>query len=256
MSAELDPGAVRAAAARWIWVPVDATEVETEDYRLSHYTDYSSVQWSRTGRPVEEVLEELLGHVRTAGRPSLRWWVDERTRPADTEEQLAALGLRRSERLVVLALPVATELAEPAGVEVVAVHDRAGVELAGRIQTEVFGSAAWTEAHVEEQVRLLGVPETERLVRCYIARIDGVPVASAGSTVDGDALRFWDGSVLPAHRGRGAYRALVARRLRDARTTTAEFALVKAVDDTSAPILTRLGFTPYGERRCWAMDVR
>ncbi len=44
----LDPEAVRAAAARWIYVPVDATEVTRDDYRLTHYTDYSSVQWSRT----------------------------------------------------------------------------------------------------------------------------------------------------------------------------------------------------------------
>ena len=40
---------------------------------------------------------------------------------------------------------------------------------------------------------------------------------------------------------------------RDARGTTADFALVKAVDDTSAPILKRLGFTPYGEQRCWSL---
>ena len=99
------------------------------------------------------------------------------------------------------------------------------------------------------------VPEAEQLVRCYVAYVDGEPVGSAGGTVDGDALRFWEGSVLPAHRGRGVYRALVARRLLDARATTADFALVKAVDDTSAPILKRLGFTPYGEQRCWSIPV-
>ena len=254
--AALDPDRVRAAAARWVWVPVDATEVSTDEYRLSHYTDYSSVQWSRTDRPVADVLEEVLGHVRAAGRPVLRWWVDERTRPADTEEQLAALGLRMTERLEVLALPVTTELAPPAGVKVVEVRDRPDLELAGRIQSEVFGMSPQTDPHLDEQERLLDVPEDERLVRCYLAYVDGEPAASAGSTVDGDALRFWDGSVLPAYRGRGAYRALVARRLRDARTTTAQFALVKAVDDTSAPILARLGFRPYGEQRCWSLPTR
>lgn len=252
---ELDPDRVRAAAARWVWVPVDATEVTTDDYRLSHYTDYSSVQWSRTDRPVAEVLEEVLGHARAAGRATLRWWVDERTIPADTEDRLAELGLRMVERLEVLALPVTTDLPEPGDVEVVEVRDRAGVELAGRIQSEVFGMSAMTEAHVDDLTRSVGLPEPERLVRCYLAYVDGEPVASGGSTVDGDALRFWDGGVLPAYRGRGAYRALVARRLVDARTTTADFALVKAVDDTSAPILTRLGFRPYGERRCWATPL-
>ncbi len=192
-----------------------------------------------------------------AGRPTLRWWVDERTRPADTEAQLAALGLRRVERLEVLALPVGTDLPVPDDVTVVRATSRADVELAGRIQAEVFDMSPATEAQVEDLTRSVMLPEAERLIRSYVAYVDGEPAASAGSTVDGDALRFWDGSVLPAFRGRGAYRALVAQRLVDARTTTARFALVKAVDTTSAPILKNLGFTPYGEQRCWsALDVR
>ena len=254
--AALDAEAVRAAAARWIWIPVDATEVSTDDYRLTHYTDYSSVQWSRTTRPVAEVLAEVVGHARDAGRPTLRWWVDERTRPADTEAQLAVLGLRRVERLEVLALPVGTDLPVPDDVTVVRATSRADVELAGRIQAEVFDMSPATEAQVEDLTRSVTLPESERLIRSYVAYVDGEPAASAGSTVDGDALRFWDGSVLPAFRGRGAYRALVGQRLVDARATTARFALVKAVDTTSAPILKTLGFTPYGEQRCWSLDVR
>ncbi|HEX6151821.1 GNAT family N-acetyltransferase [Nocardioides sp.] len=251
----LDADAVRAAAARWIWVPVDATEVTTDEFRLTHYTDYSSVQWSRATRPVADLLEEVLDHARAAGRPRLRWWIDERTEPADTEPQLAALGLELTERLEVLALPVGTELPVPADVTVAEVRDRAGVELASRLQREVFAQSPDTEAHLAEQTRLAALPDEERLSRCYVAYVDGEPAAAGGSTVDGDALRFWDGSVLPAFRGRGAYRALVAHRLREARATTAEFALVKAVDDTSAPILKRLGFTRYGEQHCWSRDL-
>lgn len=253
--AELDADRVRAAAARWVYVPVDAVDVRAEDYRLVHYADQSSVMGSATDRPVPEVLDEVVGLAREAGRPAVHWWVDERTRPADTEEQLAALGLRMVERLVVLALPVDTELPVPADVDVRPVTDRAGIELAGRIQAEVFGHSPLSDAQVDDLVRAVNLAEPERLVRCYVAYVDGEPVGSGGGTVDGDALRFWDGAVLPAARGRGAYRALVARRLRDARATTADFALVKAVDDTSAPILTRLGFAPYGEQRCWSLPL-
>ena len=150
---ELDAERVRAAAARWIYVPVDATEVTTDDYRLTHYPDYTSVQWSATGRPVAEVLEEVLAHAREAGRPSLRWWVDERTRPGDTEEQLHALGLRMVERLEVLALPVDTELPVPDDVRVVSVTDRAGLELAARIQAEVFDMSPLSDAHLDDLLR-------------------------------------------------------------------------------------------------------
>ncbi len=251
----LDAERVRAAAARWVFVPVDAVDVTTEDYRLTHYSDYSSVQWSRTGRPLAEVLAEVVELVRAAGRPRLRWWVDERTVPADTEQQLSGLGLTLTERLEVLALPVTTELPMPDDVTVAEVRDRAGVELASRLQRGVFGQSPDTEAHLAEQTRLAALPDDERLSRCYVASVSGEPAAAGGSTVDGDALRFWDGSVLPAYRGRGAYRALVAHRLREARETTADFALVKAVDDTSAPILRRLGFRPYGQQRCWSIPV-
>ena len=251
----LDTDAVRAAAARWIWIPVDATEVTTDDYRLTHYTDYSSVQWSVTTRPLAEVLGEVAEHTRAADRTTLRWWVDERTRPVDTEAQLSALGLRHVERLEVLALPVTAALPVPDGVTVVQATARADVELAGRIQAEVFGMSPATEAQLEDLTRSVTAREPERLMRSYVAYVDGEPAASAGSTVDDDALRLWDGSVLPAYRGRGAYRALVARRLVDARATTARFALVKAVDTTSAPILKRLGFAPYGEQRCWSLPL-
>ena len=251
----LDGDAVRAAAARWIWIPVDATEVVTDDYRLTHYTDYSSVQWSRTGRPVVEVMGEVLDHARAAGRPTLRWWVDERTCPRNTEATLLAFGMQQVERLEVLALPVGAELEAPDDVTVVEATSRADVELAGRIQAEVFDMSPMTEPQVADLTRSVMLPAAERLIRSYVAYVDGQPVASAGSTVDGDALRFWDGSVLPGYRGRGAYRALVARRLVDARTTTARFALVKAVDTTSAPILKNLGFSPYGEQRCWSRPL-
>lgn len=248
----LDPAAVRAAAARWIWVPVDATEVVTDDYRLTHYSDYSSVQWSATERPVADVLGETLDHARAAGRPTLRWWVDGRTTPRGTEATLSAFGLEMVERLEVLALPVEAELPATDDVTVVQATSRADVELAGQIQAEVFVMSSATEAQVEDLTRSVGQPESERLIRSYVAYIDGEPVGSGGSTVDGDALRFWDGSVRAAYRGRGVYRALVAQRLHDARTTTARFALVKAVDTTSAPILKRLGFASYGEQRCWS----
>lgn len=256
LGAALEPEAVRAAAARWIWIPVDATEVRADDYRLTHYSDYSSVQWSRTARPVAEVLGEVLDHARAAGRPTLRWWVDERTVPRGTEATLAAFGLRMVERLEVLALPVDTDLPVPDDVTVVQATSRVDVELAGRIQAEVFDMSAATEAQVADLTRSVTLPEAERLIRSYVAYVDGEPAGSGGSTVDGDALRFWDGSVLASYRGRGAYRALVAQRLRDARTTTtARFALVKAVDTTSAPILKNLGFTPYGEQRCWSVEL-
>ena len=61
---------------------------------------------------------------------------------------------------------------------------------------------------------------------------------------------LWGGATRPEWRGKGIYRALVARRARFAVSTGARYLQVDASDD-SAPILQRLGFvavattTPY-----------
>ena len=73
----------------------------------------------------ELVAPSQIDHARAAGRPTLRWWVDERTVPADTGARLVGLGLAPDERLVVLALPLRAELDSPDGIEVVQVTDRA-----------------------------------------------------------------------------------------------------------------------------------
>ena len=255
--ADLDATAVRAAAAAWIWLPADATEVVTDDYRLIHYVpDQSSVQWSRTDRPVQEVLREVVALARAAGTPKLRWWVDERTSPGDTADQLAALGLRPEQTLEILAIPLEVEVPAPDDVVVQEVTDREGLALGSRTSAAVFGISPASEAQLDVEVALAAVPDERRTVRKYVAFVDGRPVASAGGTVDGPALRLWDGAVAPEFRGRGVYRALVARRMADAaRSTAAQFALVKAVADTSAPILKRLGFTPYGLERCFSLSL-
>ena len=50
--------------------------------------------------------------------------------------------------------------------------------------------------------------------------------------------------VLPEHRSRGAYRSLLAARLRHAAARGIAVAVTYARPTTSAPILRRLGFTP------------
>ena len=51
--------------------------------------------------------------------------------------------------------------------------------------------------------------------------------------------------VLPHARGRGLYRALVARRLREAARDGIALATSHAQADSSAPILARMGFATF-----------
>lgn len=76
----------------------------------------------------------------------------------------------------------------------------------------------------------------------YLARIGGVPVATAGMIVKARSVYLVGGNVLDAYRGRGIYRALIDERLRDAAALGLALATTQAREATSAPILDRLGF--------------
>jgi hypothetical protein len=76
----------------------------------------------------------------------------------------------------------------------------------------------------------------------YLARVDGVPVATAGMIVKERSVYLVGGNVLEAYRGRGIYRALIDERLRDAAALGLTLATTQAREATSAPILEALGF--------------
>jgi len=84
--------------------------------------------------------------------------------------------------------------------------------------------------------------DAARVHRFYVAWCDGAPAGTGGLAYrpEVDAIYLTGGNVLPAYRGRGVYRALIAARLADARGV--RFATTQARAVTSAPILERLGF--------------
>src|SRR5690242_13336657 len=90
------------AAADWVWVPPDAEDIVTADYRVVVYAGRGpSVQWSSTTRPLDEVIGEL--RAKTPDGTALRWWVDARTQPETTGEILLSKGFREVEVLEILA---------------------------------------------------------------------------------------------------------------------------------------------------------
>ena len=77
----------------------------------------------------------------------------------------------------------------------------------------------------------------------FLAFVDGVPVAAGYASYTPLGLLLFGGATLPSARGRGAYRALVAARAREARTG-ARRSSSRTPGKMSRPILERLGFTP------------
>ena len=76
----------------------------------------------------------------------------------------------------------------------------------------------------------------------FLAFVEGRPVAAGYASYTPLGLLLFGGATLPAARGRGAYRALVAARAREAAARGTPV-LVTHAGQMSRPILERLGFT-------------
>ena len=249
-----------------MWVPPDATDATTDDYRFTVYENRCSVQWSRTRRPFDEVLDEVLARTAASGRPTVRWWVHDDSEPADTAARLTAAGFEHVETVDVLALdlrggagPLVERLQVPADVEVRASDDLADLERGAAVDAAVFDWPPPSRAILDHELGLAqeGLATGRWTSRQYLALVDGEVrghggIGLAPGGLDGGLVaRLWGGAVLPEARGRGAYRALLAARCAFAVEQGATLALVKGRVATSAPVLRRAGFTAYGQERCY-----
>ncbi|HET7173391.1 MAG TPA: hypothetical protein VFI30_03835 [Nocardioidaceae bacterium] len=111
-AAGVDPARVRAAVADWVWLPDGAREARTDEYHVVDYPDElmrvpTQVQWSRSSRAADDLIDEVAGRARAWGRPALDWWVSDATAPADTERVRVSRGGRPKETVAVLAYDLA-----------------------------------------------------------------------------------------------------------------------------------------------------
>jgi hypothetical protein len=260
------PQRVLDAAAGMEWAPEGAIEMRADDYRLVRYPEVATdptfhvaqVTWSRTDRPLDEVIEEIAAHVRGWGLPGVAWWISGTSRPAGTDEALRARGAALIDAVQVLARELAgglPRLGVPDDVVVELVRDERTFRAASAVTVQGWQRAEPDKdemaSQLEEALRDLAAWSSFRVV----AFVAGEPVSTGGCTLAGEVAQLWSAVTLSASRGRGAYRAVLAERLRLARDHGATLALVKGRGLTSAPILLRAGFADYGEERCYWLPV-
>ena len=136
----------------------------------------------------------------------------------------------------------------PDGLEIVTVTDRAGFDRIGAMESEVWGED-WSWLADDLAQRAAATPDRQVVLA---AQAGGRTVSAAWLVFHPgtDFAGLFGGSTLPQWRGRGIYRALVARRARLAADAGVRYLQVDASPD-STPILVRLGFeaitrtTPY-----------
>jgi hypothetical protein len=163
--------------------------------------------------------------------------------PAGLPGMLQAAGFTAEPPETLLVAEIADldlDVGPPAGVELVPVTDAAGVAAVLHLHEEVFGG---THTSIGSVIRG-ALDASPRPVQAVLAVADGRPV-SAGRVEfpgRGSFASLWGGGTLPAWRGRGVFRSLVAWRARLAQLRGYRYVQVDASPD-SRPILVRLGFT-------------
>jgi len=209
---------------------------------------FNTVQHLRLSpQTIDATVDEVRAIARAHGRTALTWEIASSATPPDLAERLRERGMTVAEppRAVVMALHEPPPPA-PAGIRVTRVETIADFRVFVSITHEVFGMADRLPAELEriDHDGAADLADT-RFVR-YIAWIDGAPMAAATASFTNVGVLLHSGSTLPAARGRGAYRALVAARWDDAVRHGTPLAVTRA-GPMSRPVLARVGFVELAE---------
>ena len=201
-----------------------------------------------TEEEFDATIDEVRGIVRENGFVACAWFIGPSCRPAGIATLLAERGFVPATRLpwephfTAMTLTEPPPISSPApGVEARLVESceeyvravRAGLTAAGETEEAI---SRWVEAAP------VGWDHENGIARMtHIALADG-EVAGVGFVAYGpSAIHLGGGAILPAYRGRGVYRALVASRWRAA-VEMGKPALTVHAGAMSRPILERCGF--------------
>ena len=191
---------------------------------------------------VEHVVAEIRTLLRERGRAGAEWELGESCTPPDLVERLLQLGIAPDDDPVAIGmvLRAGEAMPEPPGTSARRVDSFDELVLARRIQHEAFGGDAEEVGHEQAEADFAreGIDGST-----FLAFVDNEPVAAGYASYTPLGLILFGGATLPAARGRGAYRALVAARAREA-AARATPVVVTHAGRMSRPILERLGFEP------------
>ncbi len=203
----------------------------------------ATVQRVRLGAEhVPAALEEIRALLRARGRRGAEWELGDSTQPPDLVQRLIALGVRRDEdepKAIGMVLRGVPRWELPPEVTARRVASVDELRAARLVQREAFGDARpLDDAQLERDFGREGHEGAT-----FVAFVHGSPVAAAYAAYTPHGLLLFGGATLQASRGRGAYRALIAARAREA-VERGTPVLVTHAGQMSRPILARLGFEP------------
>ena len=161
----------------------------------------------------------------------VKWCVWPWSHPADIGARLTARGLTHWHAR---GMSIPTDAPLAAG-SITVRRDEEGTDYAA------VWAGGWQEDHAKVRADVAALL-AEGKSRLFVAYDGAVPVGIAAIRQSPGAGYLLGAVVLPAYRGRGACRALLAARLHDLHARGIPLAVTHAREATSAPILEALGF--------------
>jgi GNAT superfamily N-acetyltransferase len=201
---------------------------------------WNGVVWSDLdGTNADVVIAEQVR--RFAGQP-WEWKHYSYDEPADLRERLVAAGFTPEQEEALLIADLADldlDVKPPPGIELRAVEDAQDVAAFVAVHDEVFGG----DYSSVGRMLLTTLTEHPGTAAAVVAWAEDTPISAARAEFHAGTgfVGLWGGGTLPAWRGRGVFRALVAYRAALAGARGFRHLQVDATPD-SRPILRRLGF--------------
>lgn len=249
---------ILSAAAAWVWTPRESDEEHTA-LRLVRYPRRlgGGVRGSQVHADVDAaaVLDHALERTRSWGETDLTFWTNGADSP-DLEPELRRRGAEHIDTVAVFArrlVELEVDAPHDATAEVVRTLDQ--VRDVDAINVSVWGQQPLDDEGLRAELHDVTAALDAGAGMQVLARLDGQAVSAGGCTIIDGFARLWGAATLEHARGRGAYRAVLAERLRASAALGARTALVKGRLSTSAPILARVGFDHHGDERAYRLRV-
>ena len=215
---------------------------------------YHAIGWSSlTAENADSVIAHEIDHHRSLGVP-FEWKLYSHDTPGDLLMRLQRHGFDVGEREAVLVYDLANRpewMNDGNTKNVIQIQRLDQIPIYKNLIADNFDE--FEKAIIADLSEAIRSGSTHH--RIYITYDGSQPVSSGRlyTHPDSSFAGLYGGETLPAFRGRGHYRALVAARARDALASGAKFLQVDALP-TSRPILQRLGFQWLADT--WPCDWR
>jgi GNAT superfamily N-acetyltransferase len=238
---------------RWAPPPVPRHRILREDGLIVLLGEQRTMVWGEIDPARAPSLVSRWATESRAGGRELEWKLYGHDRPAGLSAILESQGFQPQPLEILMAFDLrgpGSPTSPPPGVEIRRAVDRQGVEDAVAVEAQVSEGGG---AGVRE---LMAGRWKDPEVVLLVAYRGAVPVGSGRVELplSRSFASLWGGGTVPAERGIGIYRSLVDARAQIARARGFETLTVDARDDTSRPILERIGFVPLTRIEAWVLE--